>query len=313
MNNEIEIIPELEKMSKIWYNTPAIAFELIASMKHRESVFIAKNRPTVQRMLKINAVRYMYMNFDRYKFYDEEFLYNVYSSVAHFPSLPMSSFKWEEKKEQVALFNANFIDYVKGYDLFIDLDNENPKLVYASTKRLKQIFDKYQLPYSLIFSGAKGFHINIEYKDLPEKLQQMKYKDLSILFKLFAYELKISEKIKDIDTSIYDLRRIRKTPYSIVYPFYYIALPLSNEQFDNFSFDMVFLPNLIDEATKFTHRGLLTRDGNNENLLKLMSDIAIKRKKVGNLYKLFKINKQTLFSFMKNNDLMIGDDNNVKN
>lgn len=307
MNNEIEAIPELEKMSKIWYNTPAIAFELIASMKYRESVFIAKNRPTVQRMLKINAVRYMYMNFDRYKFYDEEYLYNVYSSVAHFPSLLMCSFKWEEKKEQVALFNANFQDYVKGYDLFIDLDNENPKLVYSSTKRLKEIFDKYKLPYSLIFSGNKGYHINIDYNNLPKQLQQMKYKDLSILFKLFAYELKISEKIKDIDTSIYDLRRIRKTPYSIVYPFYYVALPLSDEQFDNFSLDMVFLPNLIDKATEFAHRGVLTRYGDNENLLKLMQEIAIKRRKVNNIYRMFKINRKTLWGFMNENGLVVGE------
>ena len=300
----IEPIPEMEVMTKIWYNTPCIAFEIINSLKYKETVFIAKNRPTVQRMLKINMVKYMYKNFERYKFYEDEYLYNMYNSVAHFPNLPMCSFKWEEKKEQVAIFNENYQQYIKGYDLFIDLDNENIDLVYASTKELKKIFDKYKLPYNLVFSGEKGFHITIEYKNLPHQIQMLPYKKISELFKLFTYELKLTEKIRDIDNTIYDLRRIKKTPYSICYPKYTVVLPLSDDQFNTFSMQDVFLPNLIKEAPNFAHRGLLTREGDSEALLKLMRDLALKRTKTTKLYDLMKLNKQTLFSFMKENSLI---------
>lgn len=305
MNQEIKPIPELEDMSKLWYNSPSIAFNMIDSMKFRESVLIAKNRVAVQRMLKINAIRFMYKNFERYRFHGDEYLYNVFNSVAHFPQLPMTSFKAETKKDEMALFNANYGDYIKGYDLFIDLDNENMDLVYASTKKLKDLFDKYKLPYVLTYSGSKGFHLTIDYKDLPDQIKDLPYKDIAHLFKLFAYELKISEKIKDVDNSIYDLRRIKKTPYSVVYPYYRVALPLSDEQFNNFKVSDVFLPNLIEKVESFNHRGLLTREGTSEGLLKLMSYVALKQRKSDNLFKLLKMNKKTLFGFMKKKELII--------
>jgi len=730
---EIKPIPELEAMKKLWYNTDAIAFEMIHSMKYKESVFIAVNRKATQRMLKINAVRYLYMNFERYKFFDEEYLYNIYHSVAHFPMLPMTSWKYEEKREEQAKFNANFMDYIKGYDLFIDLDNTNHELVYASTTRLKKIFDHFKIIYNLTYcisgdmpvltnkgfmkikdcykdkdikevlsmvdgspqfksiskkiktkgilydifheqsgvplqiseghsvrilddnmnissintedlkkgdylityndseierpkrthidvsyifknkeyerrlkltddlllvcgyylgdgymakssnqitigmgahkkrrisklikslkkipnhndnkiclyensphqtvstihtsnpilktflldnfgklahhkklpdwifdlgkeqvlkllegyintdghigkytisiksvshslimsfiwllklkgincgiyeekmkhhilpqgtyfkgshvyilkipkdkfynikqnkfapstrdvllptkklkevylntvpsevkthratygtirkkranhkkinemihwicskykkkpskkdmdiiskykslmdtrmgflkirkiikkrrtdvycftvpdtesffagaypilcknSGSKGFHICVPFENLPQKLKQLPFDKLAKLFKLFAYELKLIKKIKDIDTSIFDLRRIKKVPYSVVYPYYRVALPLTDEQFDNFNLDDVFLPNLIDDAEKMQKRGLLTREGIPERLLLLMRELANKRKKSSNLFKICKFRKQTLYGFME--------------
>jgi len=304
MSEEIKPIKELEEMKRQWYNTDAIAFEMINAMKYRESVFIAVNKKSTQRMLKINAVRFLYMNFERYKFFELDNLYNIYFSVAHFPNLPMASFKFEEKREEQAKFNANFMDYIKGYDLFIDLDNEDFELVYSSTQRLKKIFDAFSICYSLKFSGNKGFHICVEYKNFPKELKALPYGTLAKLFKLFAYELKLIKKIKDIDTSVFDLRRIKKAPYSVVYPHYMVALPLTDEQFDNFSLNDVFLPNLIGDAEKFKKRGLLTREGNPQRLLFLMRELAKKREKSTNLFKVFKLGRQTLFGLMQENGLV---------
>lgn len=301
---EIKLIPEMEEMKKRWYNTDAIAFEMINSMKYKESVFIAVNKKATQRMLKINAVRFLYMNFDRYKIFDPEYLYNIYHSVAHFPEMPMTSFKFEEKREEQARFNANFMDFIKGYDLFIDLDNPKLELVYTSTKKLKEIFDHFQVPYNLIYSGSKGFHITVPYENLPLELKNLSYDKLAKVFKLFAYELKLIKKIKDIDTSIFDLRRIKKVPYSVVYPYYRVALPLTDEQFDNFKLSDVFLPNLVDKAEKFKKRGLLTRQGIPERLLLLMRGLAKKRKKSTNLFKIFKLRKQTLYGVMEEFNLL---------
>jgi hypothetical protein len=76
-------------------------------------------------------------------------------------------------------------------------------------------------------------------------------------------------------------------------------LPLSDEQFDNFKLADVFLPNLVDDAEKMKRRGLLTRQGNPEQLLLLMKDIAMTRKKSTNLFKLCKFRNQTLYGFME--------------
>lgn len=306
-HQKIEPVPEMEEMAKRWYNTDAIAFELVNSMKFRETVFIDVRNKIVQRLLKINAVRFIYKNFERYDFYNPDKLYNVYSSVAYFHNLPMFSFNQTEKTEQQAKFNANYNDYITGYDLFIDLDNKELELVYSSTKRLKDIFDSYQIPYTLTFSGSKGFHISVDYNDLPTKLKKLNPKQLSIIFKLFAYELKITKKIKDIDTSIFDMRRIRKVPYSIVYPYYYVALPLSDKEFDNFSLENVFLPNVVDKAEQFKRRGVMKRQGIHEKFLYLLRDLANERKKSDNLFKLFKNNRRTLYGLMQEMELIEDD------
>ena len=292
-------LKEFEDMTEKWYATESIAYEMINTMKLRESVFIATNRRATQRCLKINAVRFLFMNFKRYKAFEDDYQYNIYHSVSHFPNLPMFSFKWDDKKEQMAKFNLEYETLMTGYDFFLDLDNENLELVYSSTKVAKELFDKFKIIYNLVFSGKKGFHINVEYKDLPKAFMQIEYKKLARLFKLFAYELKICKNIRDIDTSIFDLRRIKKVPYSVVYPYYNIALPLSNEQFDNFSFKEMNIANWIDRTNEIKQRGLLTRVGSPENLLLLMMEVSQKRKDVGILYKIFKIKKQTLNDYMK--------------
>jgi hypothetical protein len=107
------------------------------------------------------------------------------------------------------------------------------------------------------------------------------------------------EKVKDIDTTIFDLRRIKKVPYSVVYPYYRVALPLSDEQFDNFSLNDVFLPNLIEEREFMKKRQLLTRKGNPNAILELMRDLANKRKKTESMFRLVKIKKQTLYGALK--------------
>lgn len=289
----------LETMKKQWYNTDAIAFEMIKCMKHRESVFIATNRRMTHRMLKINAVRYLYKNFEKYEMYSSDNEYNIYNSVAHFPELPMASWKWSEKQEQMAKFNANFLDYMTGYDFFLDLDNPDIKKVHEATTEVKTFFDFFEVPYYLIFSGKKGFHICVDFEDFPSKLKQMNYNRLARLFKIFAYELKLIYNIDEIDTSIFDLRRIKKVPYSVVYPDYNIALPLSDEEFDNFKIEDVSIKNLLPKAQSFKKRGLLKRKGNPKNLLKLIEFISRERSKIQSLYGVMKLNKQTLYDMLQ--------------
>lgn len=304
-NSLIKPIEEMEDMRKLWYHTDAVAFEMVKCMRYRESVFIANRHKAVQRMLKINAVRFLYKNFDRFHFFNDYYMYNVYHSVSHFPNMPMTSFKVEEKQKQQVEFNEKFDSFITGYDLFLDLDNPDFQLVYSSAKRLKNIFDKYQIPYNLIYSGKKGIHITVEYPNLPQELKRLKFDVLANLFKLFAYELKINRKIMDIDTSIFDLRRIKKVAYSVVYPFYRVALPLSDEQFDNFKLADVFLPNLIHKASQMRNRGLLTRKGTPDGLMRLMRDLALEREGTANLFKICKITKETLIDVMKDNHLVI--------
>jgi len=295
----IQAVPELEKMREEWYHTKEIAFELIKVMKYRESVFLAVNRRITHRCLKINAVRFLYKNFDRYGFFHPDYMYNIYSSVATVPSMPMTSFKWEEKKEEQKEFNRKFPEWITAYDFLIDIDNENIEFAYSSANKIDKIFRERNIPFGKIFSGKKGFHFVIPYENLPAKLKELEFADLVELFKLFAIEFKRSMKIPDIDVGIYDLRRISKTPYSVVYPYYYVALPLTDEQFDNFSLKEVFLPNLLGKVETFRDRGLLVRDGNPNNFLELIYNVAETNKNNAKLSKIMRFDKTYLIDKIK--------------
>jgi len=279
MTDNIVAIPELEKLKRLWYNTDSIAFEIINAIKYRETAFIPVNKQTniANRYLKINAVRYLSKNFFRFGFFETNKLYNLYNTISVLPNMPMFSFKPEEKKLEQKEFSENFEKYITKYDLFFDIDMEEGEdfnLVYSSTYRLKKLLDDYKIKYSLFFSGNKGFHLKVYYDDFPEQFKKISFDKLAYLFKTFAFTLKRFYKIPNLDLKIFDLKRLSKTAYSVVYPYYYVALPLTDEQFDNFSFNEVFLPNLIDKTDSMRQRGLLIRAGEPENLLSLMIDIS---------------------------------------
>lgn len=263
--------PEFERYKNIWYQNPDVLFNIIECLKYHETVFIRMEAPATIRCIKANAIPYLISNFKRYKFIEQPF--NMYQSLGMFPNMPMFSFSINERREQQDQFNDNFLDYMKGYDLLLDIDNEDLRLAYSSAVLTKKIFDDYKLPYTCLFSGKKGFHFRIEYNLFPLALKKLTMEALCDLFKDFAYNFAKKHNIPDLDLGIYDLRRIAKTPYSIVYPYYFVALPLSDQQFNNFTFEMVSLPFLLEQ--NIHRRGLLTRIGDSENMIKLMNDCGV--------------------------------------
>jgi hypothetical protein len=146
--------------------------------------------------------------------------------------------------------------------------------VYGDTKRIKFLFDEWCLPYQLKFSGS-GFHINIEWKyikdslDVIQRVSQLQNGRLQssaevetvTLSKWFISELAEILNCPTLDTSVTDIRRIWKMPYSIDIKTGNVALPLTDSQFANFNFDMVKPENVIDNIRD---RGLLERQGTSE-------------------------------------------------
>lgn len=259
---------QFERLKKLWYSHYNVKFELVRNLMYREAVFIKiAEKSAVIRCMKINATPYLDANIKRFKFNEETM--NLYGSLGHFPNLPMFSFNMKDKRIQQDDFNKKFLDYMKGFDLLIDIDNEDLQLAYASAVKVKKIFDEYNVPLWLQYSGSKGFHCRIDYIDLPKYMKDMSWVELSEYYKRFAENLRMIEGIPDIDLSVFDLRRIAKTPYSVVYPYYFIALPLSDEEFNNFNLEMVSLPYNLNRIEKIRKRGLLKRKGTSEGILQM--------------------------------------------
>lgn len=272
MDKYPDMLPDFEKMRQEWYRTETVVFNVIANIKHKEACFYrvesGGRKGVMHRYLKINALVYLYKNFERYHFFEEPF--NLYQSLAHLPDLPMMPFSLPKKEEEMSKFSNSFDNYIKGWDFFLDVDNPNLQLAYSTATKIKDILDEHKVIYSLRFSGKKGFHFFFDYNDFPESMKKLPFTELIEQTRIFAQNFKNTEQLKDLDLSVIDNRRICKTPYSVVYPEYLICLPLTDTQFDNWKIKEMSLQYNLENADKLYMRGNLKRKGKPENLQILM-------------------------------------------
>jgi hypothetical protein len=261
---------KLEQLRANWYSSEPVMFEIVKCLKDRETTFIGN---FVMRNIKAHAIRYLESNMNRFHFLKDKM--NLYNSLSMFYGMPMFSYNKEERKKQQLEWNEGFRNSMIGYDFLFDIDCDfNPKFSYATTWKVKEIFDRYNIRYYLLFSAGKnnGFHIRVSYEDFPEWMKKMDWDKLCDMIKRFAFRFKAIEGLEFIDDSIFDLRRVAKCPYSCVYPYFRIALPLSDEQFTNFDLNKMTLQYWTKHIEEIRNRGLLKREGDPENFGRLIKD-----------------------------------------
>jgi len=259
---------DLEKLRIEWYKSDPVLFEIVKNLVGRETMFIG-DFPI--RNIKAHMIKYLMANFKRYQFYTARM--NLYNSLAKYQDMPVFSFEYNQRKAEQLEFNRNYRSYMVGYDFLFDIDcEEEPRFSYAVTWKIKEIFDEYKVPYYLLYSAGKnnGFHIRVDYEDLPESYKKMDYLDLCKLFKSFIHRVKVILDLPFIDDTITDLRRVGKAPYGVVYPYYRICLPLSDQEFKEFDLNKVTLEYWIKNVDKIKNRGILKREGDPEGFKKLI-------------------------------------------
>jgi hypothetical protein len=264
--NYFIIDPEKEKLRKSFYNSENVLYNIIEATKYRETAFIRipteelPNTITI-RDLKINAVRYWLWNCERFQFYD--FPFNAYASVGKFPNMPVFSWNPKMRREEMDRWNRNFLAEMTEYDFLMDIDNPDLRIAYATAYKTMQILREAQVAYSCVFSGNKGWHIRISYEDFSPEMKALPKPGLVTMLKKFAEKFTAVNGLYSIDLSIFDTRRIGKIPYSVVYPKYYIALPLSDAEMDNFTLEYCTMEHWLkpENMRKLYQRGLLKREG----------------------------------------------------
>ena len=221
------------------------------------------------RCIKAHSLYYLESNFKVWNFLNKPT--NIYYSLANLNNMPVFTFDITKRKEEMNLFTNNFLDYVIDVDIGFDFDSHDFTFnqCYNDTKRFKELLDKYKIPYSLRFSGS-GFHINIEGKYMPSK-SVGGINSMLDFYKQIAYEMSDLLNLPTLDKSIYDIRRIWKLPYSIDYKTDLVCLPLDDKEFENFNKDYCKPENVL--KLKIRDRGLLTRPGNTDNVIKLIGDL----------------------------------------
>jgi len=266
----------IEKKKKYYSNT-FVQFEIIKCLKNRELCMlndrIDLEKKSVRYCLAFN-LDYLRKHFERFGF--NKSLTNLYHSVALLkPSVPVFSYNFKKRRKEEAYrnFNENYKDYVEGYNLFIDIDADwDWKKALQDVLETKKIFDEFKVPYYVLNSSFKGFHIHIPAQYMPKK----EISELLAEINEVIYNIKGIYDIQSIDTSIFDLKRVCKVPYSLSSDGS-VCLPLDDEQLKNFTPKLVSLNNVLSKI-KIMNRGLLIRTHNlseeqlKENVKKLFSE-----------------------------------------
>jgi hypothetical protein len=237
------------------YYKDRVLFEIVKQLQGRETAFLSPNYPI--RCVKAHNISYLKTNMQALGFWKRP--YNVYHSLAHLQNMPMFSFEPNQRRRQQEEFTENFEQYMVGYDLALDFDSKKYgfQQCYKDVKRIKEVLDDYQIPYSLKMSGS-GFHITVNDRYLLSGVEKVEY------CAVFVRELGEVFNLPTLDTSIIDKRRLWKVAYSLDIRTGNVALPLTDEQFEKFNIQMV----KPEVCSNIMNRGLLEHSGNSNNLQK---------------------------------------------
>jgi len=76
-------------------------------------------------------------------------------------------------------------------NMFFDIDSYfSLRIPYRNTRNLKQFAEGHKIPYTIVFSGGKGFHFYMRFKPIVPKSQEEKDKIRDLIYSL---QLKIAE------------------------------------------------------------------------------------------------------------------------
>lgn len=268
----------LEERKK-WYNLTYVNFEIVKCLNDRELCFLSaksEERKFPVRYLMAFSINYLKKHMERFGFLKN--LMNMYHSVSVLKDLPIFSYNPRKRKEDYRYkeFNENYEDYVVGYNLFIDLDSKGDwKKALQDTLEIKKIFDEYRVPYYILSSSLKGgFHVHIPSEYMPKK----NIHELIAEINEVVYNIRGIYSLESIDTSIFDIKRVCKVPYSLSSDGG-VCLPLSDEMLKIFTPEMIKTENVLKKIM-IKNRGLLLRTHNldkdtlKKNVLKLFEDFS---------------------------------------
>ena len=205
-----------------WYNNKKVKELITPFIKRRESVIISKtdNRATIRYMNLFcpDSLKCLYKST---RFLDTEKECNLYSSLAKFKGyFPVRGFYGEKRRKDVAKIKdgENYAKSIISMDFALDIDAPDHTYIgeaFFNAKQIKRLFDNLDVPYSLRFSGC-GFHFVIPAQYFKHNRSYDGYVEDNIyqVYRALA-DCLYNEFSEFIDTSIYDMKRVLKTPYSL--------------------------------------------------------------------------------------------------
>ena len=130
----------------------------------------------------------------------------------------------------------------KGADLVFDIDVKgNYKEAFKEGRKVIDFLDSYNAPYHIKFSGGSGPHIIIPYEAFPESLSGGRF---DRAHKLLFQTVSSRSRAGHIDGSFTSTGHFFRIPYSLNENTGLASLPLSREQYDDFTPSMAEVSNV---------------------------------------------------------------------
>jgi len=116
--------------------------------------------------------------------------------------------------------------------LVFDLDHADPMIAFKEAKKLiKWLMDRNITP-RVYFSGAKGFHVYIDFKPIE-------LKNPAEAIKRAGVYIKERLKLRTVDTAIWELNRVIRLPFTVNTKTGYKCTPLKADKILNLDFNSV--------------------------------------------------------------------------
>lgn len=143
------------------------------------------------------------------------------------------------------LTDKGMAEYQKIYDW---------KPTIPQIQAIKDLFDSYNVKYSLWMSGQHGFHLIVPFEEMPEDVQKLPKDQIYGFYQELAAEL--SKKAPMLDLSIYMPTRVFKAPYTITKEGR-VVFPLNNDDWQQVKEDTFsFAPQDLIKRTDLRNRGI---------------------------------------------------------
>lgn len=224
------------ELIKKYYADNSILTKLLHFMRYRENVLLKQNGRYPVRCVCPGSITGLIQNIDRFDVCEEQ--YNIYSSVATYNFYQLSkdtnlipfSFNLKKRKNQIKEFGEICNDYQIKIDFVLDFDvhDDDYEKTFDEVVRTCEFFNNFKSLYSVRFSG-RGFHIVIDSKYLPDRLDECDF------YHHIALKLQKLLDLSTLDLSIYDDRRVIKTPYSIDHRSGLCCIPINRFKVESFN------------------------------------------------------------------------------
>lgn len=273
----MRLMKKMKQKDESYYLKKYITFQLVEYAKNRELAIIPYARGLqIRNATEIENILFDLINWNKKKT-------NLYISCAKIKSIPNFTWNMKERSEFTSQwFEKDFDNLLYEYDLFLDFDSTNQKKVKEDVSTIKEFLDEDGVPYQIIFSGNKGYHIVIDGKYLHfEKIEE----GLVYPQKKIAENIKEALQLETLDLANNGItNRLRKLPYTLVLPKQFenermrqmcpekmmrVALPLSDIEFEKFKPEDAIFVNVM-RTTHLMDRGLMERQGTKENVDKFI-------------------------------------------